>query len=177
MAAALRSAGIDCGHERAFSVGFGNPPRMDLDGNWQAESSSYAAPLTPLADTYVVRLVRDPLKVIAKGRQRGGPKLETRRYIVRWLPELRSIREPMMFTALYWVLWNRLVVADETLRLEDIDAETVVRLARLVDPDARRPDVLPQPLNVSRVRPRPVRWADVRDTPGLTEAATEWGYL
>lgn len=177
MAAALRMTGVDCGHERAFHVRRREGPELlDVHGNWGAESSAAAAPFTPMYDTYVVRLTRHPLKVIASALHRGGSLPESREFVHRWLPELSSIDDVLTHTARYWIRWNKLIQADETIRLEDASVSTVERLARIVEPDANLAQ-LPEPQNASLRVPSLVTWADVAHVTDLREAAAAHGYL
>lgn len=180
MAAALSSAGIDCGHERAFTPGYPDRPARWGTGQWTAEVSGHAAPFTPLPDTYVVRLVRHPIAVVTsvihrRKRSRFGRDERTREFIERHVPGLTTIEDPIERAGTYWVRWNRLVAADETLRLEDVDRQTVARLARIIDERASV-TTLPPRQNRTRRAKQPVRWQDIERIPGLTDAMLEYGY-
>jgi hypothetical protein len=179
-AAALSSAGIDCGHERAFTPGYPDRPARWGTGWWTAEVSGHAAPFTPLPDTYVVRLVRHPINVVTSiihRRKRGqfGRDERAREFIEKHAPGVTSIEDPIERAATYWVRWNRLVVADETLRLEDIDQQTVIRLARIINDQASL-TTLPPRLNRTRRAVQPIRWRDIKHVPGLVDAMREYGY-
>lgn len=186
LARCLTEAGLDCGHERAFTV-------ADHGGSdWSAEVSWLAAPWTPIADAHVVHLVRHPLDVIRsrvatqvfehrdRGRNEAGDPKPTLgpwgAFAYRWCPAMVDAPGPVWRAAAHWVQWNRLVVADELLRIEDVDAATVTRLARLVDPAAGI-DVLP-PAGERGGHPhgRPVTWAQVADVPHLAAMARGYGY-
>lgn len=169
-AAALRAAGVDCSHERVFTS-----RGMSAD-DWLAESSAGAAPFTPMDDTYVVRLVRHPLKVIASAVHRGGV-LSRSDFAARYVPELRGISDLAEQAAVYWVRWNDLVVADETLRLEDATKYEIIRIAAAAGYDTRSDFVLPPRLNASKGRLKPVAWEQVEHVPGLVSKAEQWGYL
>lgn len=174
-ARAVTAAGVGCGHEEAFS-----PYRQDIgDGGWRAEASWCAAPFTPLAGTHVVHLVRHPLLVVASLVHRGSLDPSKRRWGIwafQFHPEVAEIEDPVRRAAAHWVAWNRLVAADETVRLEDVAAADVQRWARHVDEQAALRE-LPGAENVSHPRPGVVTWDQVADVDGLVDLAEEIGYM
>lgn len=179
MAACLTAAGVDCGHEAAFTVDRGR------FGGWLAESSWLAAPWSGMLrrqDVYVVHLVRDPLQVIRSNAERGmlGPPEPNRwgRYAIECCPWIAGGADRVERAARYWAAWNRLVDADETVRVEDVTASTVTRLARLVDPAAPGITVLPDRVNgqeAGLVGAAPP-WDAVEGVDGLADLAARYGY-
>lgn len=175
LAAALTAAGVQCGHEQAFTR------KRHGHGAWAAEASWLAAPyLTALDDTYVVHLVRDPLKVIASFAARATLRVPNRmgRFIMRHTPVVADATTQVERAGLHYVAWNRMIAhapPDEVLRLEDVTASTITRLARMVVPGAGLCR-LPAPSNTT---PEPVPelgWASVEHIPGLVGLASEYGY-
>lgn len=170
VAAALRSGGIDVGHEQVFTAsGVG-------DDTWRAEVSWFAAPFTPMDGTYVVRLVRHPLLVAASMTRRGRLLDSSRTFAQQWCPALAKAESLVEWAAAWWVEWNRLMVADETLRLDDVNAATVTRLARLVDPGAAEAVLPDRRLNAARRAPQLVPWDQVWHVPGLVDTARRYGF-
>lgn len=177
---ALRACGVDAQHEVAFDV------ERHGEGDWTCEVSWLAAPFTPVADAYTVHLVRHPLAQIRsraawgsfepRGPGRYDPTVKGR-WAMKWIPAIRDGRTPVERAAIHWVRWNLLVWgADELLRIEDVTADVVFRLARIVDPDARRPRRLrPGTVNAAPPSP-PVTWADVEHVPALLDLAAQYGY-
>lgn len=177
---ALRSCGIDARHEIAFNH------RVAGVGGWSCEVSWLAAPSTPIADAHVVHLVRHPLEAIAsraawgtfERRRRPGrydPRVKGR-WAVGMCPEIAEGTTAVERAAIHWARWNDMVAgADELLRIEDVDAAVVTRLARIVDADAG-PAALGHPVNQS-LDPPSLDWSDVDHVPGLIDQADEWGYL
>lgn len=177
---ALRSCGVPARHEVAYST--------DRHGDrvWECEVSWLAAPYTPVSEnTYVVHLVRHPLRQIAsraawgsfEDREPAGwydPRPKGR-WAMRMCPEIAGGATPIERAAIHWVAWNSLVVSpQEVLRLEDLDAATVWRLARIVRPGAEAP-TMPRPTNQS-VNPPSIEWADVDHLAGLVDLAESYGY-
>lgn len=82
-------------------------------------------------------------------------------------------------SAWHWVCWNRIITEgrpDEVLRVEDVTADDVTRLARLAVADAPGITRLPAPANTAK-RPLPqVGWDQVSHVPGLADAAASYGY-
>lgn len=177
MADCLKHVGVECGHEVVW-----NENRYNRDMDWVAESSAYAAPYTEALkasedDLHIVHLVRNPLHFIESAVWRGGV-LKRSRYAARWIPELTRIRDKVKQAAYYWVKWNKLVHAHETVRIEDVDPELVHALADKVK-YCIRPIDLPPPSNVSD-RPRERRmvgWNQVENVPDIVRLATRCGYL
>lgn len=177
---ALRTCGVDAQHEQAFTT------TKHGEGSWRCEISWLAAPYTPVDEqTYVVHLVRHPLAQIASraawgsfedrepaGRYDPRPK---GRWAMRMCPEIVGGTTPVERAAIHWTAWNRLIVSPhELIRLEDVDAGTVTRLARIVDLNAN-PATLPAPTNQS-TDPPALDWPDVDHVPGLVELAESYGY-
>lgn len=173
---ALNVAGVPCTHETRF-----NPYNQQLFG-WSAESSWLAAPYVKYLseNVWVVRLVRDPRKVVGswlvRGRIRGSFNAHYA-YLLRFVPELALIDDPLSQIGWMWVRWNRMFQPHEVAKLEDITADDVGRWARLVDPDAVTPDELPGPVHVSRRPPKQVTWDHLTHVPHLLEMARGYGYL
>jgi hypothetical protein len=93
------------------------------------------------------------------------------------VPAIAKGRDPVERSAIHWVEWNRLVRgADELLRLEDITAEDVTRLARVINPEATMLRTL-EPLNGAADLIDPVTWDDIAHVDGLLELAAEYGYV
>lgn len=82
-------------------------------------------------------------------------------------------------SAWHWVCWTRIITEgrpDEVLRVEDVTADDVTRLARLAVADAPGITRLPAPANTAK-RPLPqVGWDRVSHVPGLADAAASYGY-
>lgn len=178
LAKAITEAGTPCTHEVYW-----NWDRHG-EGDWQAEVAWPAAPFTPITDAYVVHLVRHPLDTIRSRASWGSFSeipTDTRRYrLGQWaqrvVPAIAEGRSPLEKAAIHWVEWNRLVAgAAELLRLEDLTAADVTRLARIVDPDAEAGD-LPQKNNGAPQLIDELDWDDVAHVPGLLDLAAEYGY-
>lgn len=177
MARALTAAGAPCGHEAAFTA------RGHGDCDWVAESSWLAAPyLDRLDGVYVVHLVRDPLKTIAS--RAATPTFRPRlsghgRFAVHHAPDILRGHGRVERSAWHWVCWTRIITEgrpDEVLRVEDVTADDVTRLARLAVADAPGITRLPAPANTAK-RPLPqVGWDRVSHVPGLADAAASYGY-
>lgn len=178
-ASALTAAGVECGHERAF-----NATNHQTLG-WVAEASWLAAPyLGDLdGDVYVVHLVRHPLTVVASRASKKTFRLKPRptrhgRFAIRHAPEVGRYRTRVERSAAHYVAWTRMITQHgpgELVRLEDVTAGTVQRLARLVDPSARL-ETLPETTNGSRTAPPKVGWKALRHIPGFVDVAAEFGY-
>lgn len=177
MARALKQAGVPATHEKVFRWTW-------KDREWVAECSWLAAAYLPIPGAYVVHLVRHPLDTIASFAERdtfrdeatggrGNPR--NGRWAAKHCPEIAEGRTPLERAALHWVHWNRLAGkhANERIRIEDVDAETVTRIARIVNPGAELTDL---PVREGAAHP-PVTWADVEHIDGLTALAREYGYL
>ncbi|NEN79557.1 hypothetical protein [Nocardioides zeae] len=154
------------------------------EGDWQAEVAWPAAPFTPVADAYVVHLVRHPLDTIRSRASWGSfadTPSDTQRYrLGQWaqriVPEIARGRNPMEKAAIHWVEWNRLVADPaEALRLEDITAADVTRLARIVNADAEAVELPPKSNGAPELVER-ISWDDVAHIPGLLDLAAEYGY-
>lgn len=189
MAEALKLAGIDSRHESAFTPNYDHCTESARALDWTAEVAYYAAPWTPLPDTYIVHLVRDPLKVIASvanfklTKERaaraaregsGGPK-----HIERWLRGYGKLSDPLERGIVFYDGWNDLITANEVLRFEDVDPDTIQRLARIAYRHASKPEP-PGRLNASPQSPNPVTWDDILRYPhgeSVAEKARRWGYL
>lgn len=176
LAACLTAAGVDCGHEAVY--GLSGP----LDGGWRAEASWLAAPHRPPAGTHVVHLVRHPLQVIRSNAERGlfGPPEPNAwgEYAIRHAPAIAGGSTRLARAAVYWTAWNRLVNGDEMVRVEDVTAATVTRLARVVDRTAPGVARLPERVNrqeAGLVGPPPT-WETVAGIPGLVDLAARYGY-
>jgi hypothetical protein len=179
MSRAITSAGTPCTHEV-----FWNYDRHG-EGDWQAEVAWPAAPFTPIPHTYVVHLVRHPLDTIRSRASWGtfdGDRADRRRraFLGRWamevVPAIAAGRTTVERAAIHWVEWNKLVKkADEVLRLEDVTAGDITRLAQIVTPEAELLDFVPR-ANSSEQLVNPITWDDVAHVPGLLELAAEYGY-
>lgn len=175
-AEALTEAGAPCGHEHIF----GRTDRSTLH-RWRAEASWRAAPhLDGLpSDIYVVHLVRHPVHTVASRAKRHtfqDPVPSGGLWAMDVCPEIAEGATALERSAIHWAAWNRLVEphAHERLRLEDVTAADVERLARLVNPDARL-DRLPPPVHVSVPAVR-VSWDDLAHITGLVDLAASYGY-
>ena len=175
---ALRSCGISARHEVAYSID------RHGEGDWQCELSWLAAPYTPV-DAWTVHMVRHPLAQIASraawGSFEPGPpvgRYDPRvkgRWAIDTCPEIAEGATPIERAAIHWVRWNEYVDGvHEILRLEDVTASEVSRLARLVNPDAHPPTLPPR--NNQSQRPSHITWADVDHIDGLIELAVRFGY-
>lgn len=177
MAQAVTAAGLDCGHETAFT------DSRHGDGDWQAEASWLAAPHLPLPETHVVHLVREPLATIRSWTAvltRPRRPRRTGRYLTwaaQWCPELTADGDPLIRAATWWVLWNGLIEphADERLRLEDATAARVSALVARVTGCGQIVD-LPPPVRAGDHTDPPLAWSDVEHVPGLVEMASRYGY-
>jgi hypothetical protein len=175
---ALRLAGAKAEHEIHYSLTEHGPiPDGTVEVSW------LAAPHTPVG-VYTIHLVRHPLKTIASraawgsfGGPRPRPDYDPRpkgEYAIRWCPKIADGSSPVERAAIHWVEWNRLVQADQVLRLEDVTVDTVQEIAARVG--AVRPARLPGPINQAPNPPKLV-WADVEHVDGLIEMAGRFGYL
>jgi hypothetical protein len=174
VAAALVAAGIDARHEP------GMRPFHNGRGNWPAEVSWRVAPYTPWPGAHVVHLVRHPLDVIRSRVDRGNFEKTywPAKLARRWCPGMALGADPVERVAWHWVQWNRLVVADERLRIEDLTPEAINRLARLVDPSAPGIEALPerQSPTPAETRSDDLGWERVEHVPGLVALAEQYGY-
>lgn len=171
----LRAAGLPAigEHGRTWQT-------VPFDGNaWDVDVSWRLAPFTPWPDAYVVHIVRHPLDVIRSRLDTGNfaPGKGMGAYARKWCPGMNTTDDLTEAIAWHWVQWNRLVVADEVLRLEDVDAIAISRLASMVDPRAHL-EALPAPVNVTdpAERGRAVPWSRVAQVPGLLARAARYGY-
>jgi hypothetical protein len=186
LAEALTAAGVPTDHEQAWTV-------ASHGGNgWTSEVSWLAAPYTPQRGTHIVHLVRHPLDVVRsrvstgvfEHRDRGHDDHGVLRaplgpwgvYAHRWCPAMHTATSPETRAAWHWVQWNRLVVADELVRVEDVDADTVSRLARIVDPDAPGIEAVPARSHRTPGELPDIDWGDIAHVPHLARMAEGYGY-
>ena len=181
---ALAAAGAPARHEVAFSLArHGDIP-------WQCEVSWLAAPFLPLDPrrVHVVHLVRDPLATIRSRaawgsfNTNGGHGIDRRikgNFALAHAPAIRAGRTPVERAALHYVAWNNMIhdraPRAELARVEDIDVDTVLRWARIVQPGAKLKTLPADHKNAAPASP-PVTWADVEHVPGLVELAEVYGY-
>ena len=174
---ALKRAGATAEHEIHYSLTKHGPiPDNTVEVSW------LAAPHTPV-DVHTIHLVRHPLATIASraawgsfGGPRPRPDYNPRPkgdYAVAWCPRIAEGETPVERAAIHWVEWNRLVHADEVLRLEDVTADTIRGIAGMVTES--KPCRLPPPINQSP-NPPELSWADVEHVGGLVELAGRFGY-
>lgn len=178
----FQQAGIPATHERVY-----NRDNRHVDAEWVCEASWLAAPYTPIPGVHVVRLVRHPLRVIASRATWGtfGPpgykvkpaaariRREKGDFAVRHCPIIATGDTLVDKAALHWAYWNRLVAADETIRIEDVTVDTVNRLAHIVD---RSASVVSLGKPVNKGRPTTLTWDDIEHVEPVAELATELGY-
>lgn len=156
-------------------------------GSWLIEVSWRCGPFTPWPDTYVAHLVRHPLDTIRSRVDRGTferpPGTPLRRLAEQHVPAMTGTTSPVERAALHWVGWNRLIAADERIRLEDVTVDTVNRLAAIVDPTVAKLDGLPANRwrtgidDADRWQRSPdLTWDQVAHIPGLIDLAAEYGY-
>lgn len=180
MAAELSRCGLRVRHEEAFTYA-----RQQWFRSQQVEVSWQAAPFTPMAGVYVVHLVRNPLQAVRSAYlarvewdQRGltTPAMRAHETFVAEHCDLLAFdpERPFAREASAWVAWNRLVTADERLRLEDIDAGALQRLARLLVRDVTV-EALGAPVGAHEAPWGPLDWSDI-DVPGMFDLAEEYGY-
>ena len=82
-----------------------------------------------------------------------------------------------MRNGLFWTHWNQIVIAHERVRIEDVTAETVLRLARIANPDATAGVLPPTTTNTSGKKlGRTIEWEDIAHVPGLMDQARAYGY-
>ena len=179
LAKAITQAGVPCSHEVAFT-----PDRHGFRDGEVAEASWLAAPFVQPRDVYVVHVVRNPLSQIRSRRDKGtfavrrsggefGPWGE---FALKWCPQMRDAGTNTVRSAQHWVWWNRLVEADERIRLEDLTVEDVNRWAQVVDSSALGLYSLPPRDNVSEDPGPPFRLEHAARIPGLVELAERYGY-
>jgi hypothetical protein len=181
---ALRGAGVSVTHEHHYTTDRHGPvPDRHIEVSW------LAAPYTPPADTHVIHLVRDPVAVIASRAAWGSferahpvvngaydPRIKGR-WAARLVPEIMEGHTAVERAAIHWVRWVGLLHGvTEVLRLEDVTAAEVNRVARLSDYAAGTLTVLPPPSNQSLGVPPRVEWSDVAHIEGLIETAAALGY-
>lgn len=186
---ALVSLGIPCKHEIAYSL------TQHGEGSWEAECSWLAAPyLNALAnDTYVVHLVRNPLATIrsrlAWGTFRDSARVPARRrlrgdFAIRHCPQIATGETELARNAIHWAEWNQLILDNrpelgEELRLEDITDETILRLARIVQPNINSKS-LPSRNNEHQQSPQvlgpPLTLSQLPNQARVLELADRWNY-
>lgn len=180
----MHLAGVDCGHERAFSM------TRHGEGDWIAESSWCAVPYLSNvgSETYVVHLVRNPLCVISSRAAWGtfpddGPGRDDRgAFAIKHCPEIALGRNPIERAAIHWVEWNkRCAIRDELVRIEDVEHRAIERYAYMVGTMARftHPSALPpRVMNTAGWPPerKLLEWSDVEHVPGVLELARRYGY-
>lgn len=180
IAAELERAGVRVRHEQAFTYA-----RQQWFRYQQAEVSWQAAPFTPILGVHTVHLVRNPLQAVRSAYlarvewdERGltTPAMRHHEAFIAEHCDLLAFDpdRPFAREASAWVGWNRLVRAHERLRLEDIDAEALQRLARVVVPDATVWG-LGGPVGAHETHWDPLSWSDI-DVPGMLDLAEEYGY-
>lgn len=191
MAALLTSMGLACGHELVFN------PWTDLPffGNLQGDASWLAIPFVAdlAADTIVVHQIRNPLDFLRSSvgihmLTDPGPYLD---FIGRHWPWVLGLPDDLTRSLAYWVTLNQAVERFRDAgrpyirsRLEDLDENGVLRLARALDLDKSDEQVLdayralPGKVN-ARQRDESIRWGDIpasslRDE--AAEMARRYGY-
>lgn len=184
IAQALRHAGVDCGHERAFNLDHHG------EGNWIAESSWPAAPYLPSvgSETYVVHLVRHPLQVIASRAawgtypDDGARTMRSRRgeFAMKHCPAIRLGRDTLERSAIHWVEWNKLITnPDERLQVEKLGPEDVARLAAIITGRHGHTFPVPPPTvnTVGCDKLKMLTWPEIEHVPGVVDLARRYGYV
>lgn len=166
----LWDAGIDVGHEEIF-------PKRPHDDRWEAEVAWHAAPYTPLPYTHTVHLVRHPVATCRSRVEKDGA-FDTyplsSNFAYDWVPALHNrLWTPLQRAGVHWVKWNRMIVASEVIRLEDVTPDVIGRLARVVDPSASSPD-FKQPIPSTAVTLSDKE--ELRRVPRFQETAEWLGY-
>jgi hypothetical protein len=142
----LTSAGLPCHHELIGLGGIAGLRTRAQNNHVIADSSWMAAPyLAYLPESpQVVHLVRHPKLVISSLMRmrffhKDSPYLRYKEYAMGWMPELKKYRREFDKTAMFYVLWNKMLdKAPQTLyrrhRVEDDDTELLRWLgAKTVD--------------------------------------------
>jgi hypothetical protein len=187
-AALFRALGVRCGHENVFAPdeALGRRP-VDWNG-YDGEASWLAAPLLPLEDIVVLHQVRHPLDVIRSivgirflGAQHSEVAVPFRNVVRRYAPEVFAPNTEAERAALLWQIWNAKAEAWAALtyRLEDLDAELLHRLARLVElelsEEQAKSAVASTPRDINhRRRDETVSWKAAG--PVLEKLAARYGY-
>lgn len=144
MSAFFNSLGISCGHERIFTssgCSYKNYGYNSDASGWagvkqvsdpfiplMAESSYLAAPFLLddfLYGTSVIHVVRNPLDVInsfVNGLNyfkygKNEPENVYEKFIIKYLPELGDIIDPLLKAAYYYIKWNEMIEQSQQTRL------------------------------------------------------------
>jgi hypothetical protein len=181
----LSALGARCEHEQVFGIeqALGQKP-VEWNG-YDGEASFLAVPFLPLDDVVVLHQVRHPLEFI---RSVVGIRFLSDHRAEKPFPSVIGRNAPEVYepsheaerAALLWRIWNTRAESHAaiTYRLEDLDVELVLRLARLIELDvsedqvAHALDSIPRDVN-ARAR-SPVPWANVASI--LGDLPAHYGY-
>jgi len=183
-ASLLQALHVGCGHElvAVAETGLVVPPRMPplvADASWL---------LVPFlgrvedAGVSIAMQVRHPLRAIPSIARRGLLELEGNRldrstlagafgsFARRYCPRALEGRTPLERAALFWVYWNRSILAAAPairIQVEDLKPGELIRLAELAGAQVSLEEAgaalafAPRDLNRSRAAPPSLAWSDL----------------
>lgn len=165
VAATLRAAGVDCGHEAVYgppqAVG-ANPP---LWRHHRADASWLAVPVLDDHPGPVALALRHPLRVVDSldrlnlfaWEREPHRRNAYRAAVAGWAPQVFAHDDPIVRAAHFAASWPRLTrTPDLVFNVEDFDAATLRRLAELagvaisVDAAAAALEATPTDVNAAR---------------------------
>ncbi len=123
MATVLQKCGLDIQHELLGAdgtVSFPHAVPADMVPSWGMDGYPNIPGLNKCRFRHIFQQVRDPLKVISS----AAVDLERcRKFINKYIPEIKSQDPPLIKGAKYWYYWNLYAekIAHWTYRIEDID--------------------------------------------------------
>ena len=182
----FNALGVNFGHESVYGLRQGLRGKPANWGEWEGEASWLSVPFLPLDDTVVLHQVRHPLGFVRSVCGWGFLSDASRDH---HYSKVVGIHAPEVYTpdsepergATMWRVWNEKAEAHAvmTYRIEDLDAELLLRICGMVELDVseeQAPRALEDPPeNVNRRRrDESVGWETIE--PIVGETAARYGY-
>src|SRR5688572_332027 len=136
----FRHLGVHVEHERVFGVGVGLGRREPSWRVFEGDVSWLAVPFLPLEDVVVLHQVRHPLEFVRSVVGFGflsdeRADLAFPQVVRRHAPEVYEPATQVERGATMWRVWNERAEPHATItyRLEDLDADLLLRLCKLIE--------------------------------------------